>query len=83
MEQQTLSPKKEEKKNQIEYVKKWVVDLYNSRVFYSFSLYTLELSRRFNAAYVRYRKTPSPEAFENLQELADKLEKRLVQEDKL
>ncbi|MGB7784885.1 MAG: hypothetical protein WBL27_02180 [Salinimicrobium sp.] len=83
MEQQTISPKKEEKKNQIEYVKKLVIDLYNSKVFYSFSLYTLELSRRFKAAYLRYKKTKSPEAFETLQELAEKLEERLVQEDKL
>lgn len=81
MEQQVASSKNAEKGKQIESVKKWVIDLYSSKVFYSFSLYTLELSRRFNAAYLRYKRTKSPEELEKLQDLAEKLEERLVHED--
>lgn len=70
-----------DKEKQIESVKQWVIDLYESKVFYSFSLYTLELSRRFNSCYVKFRKTKSQADFDELQDLAQKLEQRLIQEN--
>ena len=69
-----------ENEKQIEFVKQWVVDLYETGVFYSFSLYTLELSRRFNNCYVKFRNTNSPADFRDLLDLTEKLEKKLIEE---
>ena len=81
MEQIIYSDHVEEKEKQIESVKQWVIDLYETKVFYSFSLYTLELSRRFNSSYVKFKKSNSATDFEELLDLAQKLEQKLIQEN--
>ena len=83
MEQQVFLGDIAEKEKQVEFVKQWVVDLYESGVFYSFSLHTLELSRRFNSSYIQFRQSKSPEDFKQLQNLAEVLEKRLTEEKRL
>ena len=70
-----------EKANLIFQVKAMVGDLYQKKDFHSFSLITLELSRRFTSRYNKYLEERSPEALKELCLLAEKLEKRISSED--
>ncbi|MFD2518672.1 hypothetical protein [Salinimicrobium flavum] len=83
MEQMVYPGKIHDKEEQIAFVKKWLDELYRSEVFFSFSLYTLELSRRFKSSYSTYFKTGNHSELEQLFKLSENLEKRLLQEGEL
>lgn len=68
--------------NHIEYVKVLVDDIYRNKLFYSFSLSSLELSRRFMAHYhtCKTQHSLSASNLKQLNLLAEKLEEKLSRE---
>lgn len=67
---------------QIEYVKSWVDEIYGHQSFYSFSLETLELTKKFNLGYSLFKEKNSIEDFQSLMIISSELEQRLTQEGK-
>lgn len=69
----------------IENVKIWIDDIYQNKLYYSFSLHSLELTRRFMQYYTTCRKEREmdPLTFDQLYLLAENLEKRLAGEQNL
>lgn len=61
----------------IEFVKKYIDDIYENKQFFSLSLHTLELTRRFNQKYLEYAEEPQESSFQELLLLTERLEEKL------
>lgn len=72
-----------EKWHHVEYIKSWVEEIYANKAFHSFSLQTLELTRKFNEAYILFNQNNSEKDFLELVDISGKLEAKLILESTL
>ena len=72
-----------EKWEKIEAVKTWVDEIYESRQFFTFSIRSLELTRKFNNYYQLCKETDGSLYFVELHQLADDLKDRLTREKEM
>ncbi len=61
----------------VEFVKVQIDEIYKNGQFYSLSLHTLELTRRFNEKYQKFSEEPQEENFRELLILTERLEEKL------
>lgn len=72
-----------EKLTNVEYVKRWLDEIYQDRLFYTLNLPLLELTRRFNESYRLHAEKGSEQTLRELLILTERLEERLFEAESL